>query len=214
MSNEKIDLNKIFRDSRDTLLNPKAYFSSLPLTGGLAEPVIKVAIYGVVAGLFAFLWSVIGFSAAGGVAGIWGGAVGIMALIWAIVASIVGLFIGAVIMLVISAICGGNTDFEANLRVTASLAVIYPVQSFLSFFYGINMTLGSLVGVVVSLYAIYLLYLAVKHALKGKESAARIIALVLIVLVVIGFFTGRRASKVVRDYSDELEKYRQEQVDE
>ena len=117
-------------------------------------------------------------------------------------------------MLVISAICGGNTDFEANLRVTASLAVVYPVQTFLSFFYGISLTLGSLIWAIVALYAIYLLYLAVKHALKGKESAARIVALVLVVLVVIGFFTGRRASKVARDYSDEFEEFRLEQFDE
>lgn len=212
MSNEKIDLNKIIRDSVDTLMNPKSYFSSLSLKGGFAEPVIKVAIYGVIAGLFAFLWSVLGLSAMGGT-GIMGGAVGIMALVWAIIASIVGLFVGAVIMLVISAICGGNTDFEANLRVTASLAVLYPVQSALSFFYGISLTLGSIVWVIVGLYGIYLLYMALVHALKGKDSAAKIVALVLVVLLVIGFFTGRRASKAVRDYSDELEEFRMEQLD-
>ncbi|HER08766.1 MAG TPA: hypothetical protein ENO20_07625 [Bacteroides sp.] len=212
MSNEKVDLNKIIRDSRDTLLNPKSYFSALPLKGGFAEPVIKVAIYGFVAGLFAFLWSILGLSAMGGT-GIMGGAVGIMALVWAIVASIVGLFVGAVIMLVISAICGGNTDFEANLRVTASLMVIYPIQALLSFFYGINLTLGGLVWVIVALYAIYLLYLAITLALKGKESAAKIVALVLVVLMVIGFFAGRKANKVARDYSDELEQFRLEQLD-
>lgn len=213
MSNEKIDLKKIFRDSRDTLLNPKSYFSSLSLTGGFTEPVIKVAIYGIIAGLFAFLWSVLGLSSLGG-AGFLGSAVGIMALIWAIVASIVGLFIGSVIMLVISAICSGNTDFEANLRVTASLAVIYPVQSFLSFFYAMNLTLGSLVWVIVALFGIYLMYLAIRHALKGKGSAAKIVALVLVVFLVIGFFTGRKATRVVRDYTDDFEEFRQEQLDE
>jgi hypothetical protein len=212
MSNEKIDLNRIIRESGDTLLNPKSYFSSIPLTGGLAEPVIKVVIYGVIAGIFAFLWSLMGISAMGGT-GFLGGAISIMALVWAIVFSIVGLFAGSVIMLVISAICGGSTDFEANLRVTASLAILYPIRSIFSFFYGINLTLGSLVWVVIALYAIYLMYLAIKHALKGKESTARIVALVLVVLVVIGFFTGRRASKMVRDYPDEFEEFRQEQVE-
>ena len=65
MSNESIDFKKILNDSRETLLNPKGYFSSMPLAGGLVGPLIKAAIYGVVAGLFALLWSVLGFSALG-----------------------------------------------------------------------------------------------------------------------------------------------------
>jgi hypothetical protein len=213
MSNEKVDLNKILKDSKETLLNPKSYFSSMSLTGGFVEPVVKAAIYGTIAGLFAFLWSLVGFSTVSGVAGIWGGAVGIMALIWSIVGAIVGLFFGGIILLVLSAICGGNTDFEANLRVTAALAVIYPVQSFFSFFYAINLTLGSLIWAVIALYAIYLLYQGLKQALKGKSTVAGIVAIVLVVLVVIGFFAGRKASKVVRDYSDEFEELRQEQLD-
>ena len=65
MSNETIDLQKIFRETTETLLNPKEYFSSMPLEGGFAEPIIKAAIYGVVAGLFAPLWSLLGFSPTG-----------------------------------------------------------------------------------------------------------------------------------------------------
>ena len=80
MSNESIDLKKILNDSRETLLNPKGYFASMPLTGGMVEPLIKAAIYGTIAGLFALLWSVLGFSAVG--AGFLGGAVGIMSLVW------------------------------------------------------------------------------------------------------------------------------------
>ena len=154
MSNENINISKLLKESRETLLNPKDYFSSMPLTGGFAEPVIKAAIYGTVAGLFSLLWSVVGLSALGGP--IWGGALGIMALIYSIIGAIIGLFIGGAIMLVISAICGGNTDYEANVRVTASLLVVYPINAFLAFLYGINITLGGLVGLLVSFYSVYL----------------------------------------------------------
>jgi len=208
MSNENINFKKILNDSRETLLNPKGYFSSMPLSGGLTEPLIKAAIYGVVAGLLSLLWSVVGFSAVG--AGIWGGAIGIMALIWAVIGAIIGLFIGGAIMLVISAICGGNTDFEANVRVTASLMVVYPINAFLAFFYAINFTLGGLVGLAVSLYGIYLLYHAVIQALKGKESSAKIVAIVLLVFALVGFFGGRKASNSIRDFS---EMYEEELVD-
>ena len=203
MSNESINLNKILKDSRETLLNPKEYFGSMPLSGGFTEPLIKAAIYGTLAGLFALLWSVLGFGAVG--AGFLGGAIGIMALIWTIVGAVIGLFIGGVIMLVISAICGGNTDYEANVRVTASLMVMYPINAVLAFFNGINFTLGGIITLVVSLYSIYLLYLAAIHALKGKESSAKIVAIVLLVISLLGFFTGQRATKSLRDYTDMFE---------
>ena len=107
MNDLKLDLQKIFRETTETLLNPKEYFSSMSLEGGYAEPIIKAAIYGVVAGLFALLWSLLGFSPMGG-GGIWGGAVGVMALIWSVVGAIATAFIGGALMSVISIICGGN----------------------------------------------------------------------------------------------------------
>lgn len=210
MSNESINFNKILKDSRETLLNPKGYFESMPLTGGFAEPVIKAAIYGTVAGLFALLWSVLGLSAMGA-GGMWGGAVGITALIGSVIGAIVAVFIGGAVMLVISAICGGNTDYEANVRVAASLMVVYPINAFLAFFYGISLTLGGVVALAVSLYSLYLLYHAVIQALKGKESTMKIVAIVLLLLALVGFFGGRKASKSVRDFSDMFE---EEQVDE
>ncbi len=133
-----------------------------------------------------------------------------MSLIWSVIAAIIGLFIGGVIMLVISAICGGNTDFEANLRVSASLMVVYPINAFLAFFNGINYTLGGVVALAVSLFGIYLLYHAVIQALKGKESSVKIVAIVLLVFALVGFFGGRKASKSFRNYSDMFE---EEQVD-
>ncbi len=208
MSNESINVNRILKDSRETLLNPKGYFASMPLTGGFAEPLIKAAIYGTLAGLFALLWSVLGLSSMG--AGIWGGAIGFLSLIYSIIGAIIGVFIGGVIMLVISAICGGNTDFEANVRVSASLMVIYPINAFLAFFYGINFTLAGVVGLVVSLYGIYLIYEAVIQALKGKESSMKIVLIVLAVIVMLGFFQGRRASSKLMDFT---EMYEEELVD-
>lgn len=204
MNNESINFNKILKDSRETLLNPQGYFESMPLAGGFAEPLIKAAIYGTVAGLFALLWSVIGFSAVGA-GGIWGGAMGIMALIWSVIGAIIAVFIGGAIMLVISAICGGNTDYEANVRITSSLMVVYPINAFLAFSYGINFTLGGVIALAVSLYSLYLLYHAVIQALKGKESTMKIVAIVLLLIALLGFFGGRRASKSIRNFSDMYE---------
>ena len=209
MANESINFNKILVDSRETLLNPKSYFSSMPLKGGLAEPLIKAAVYGALAGVFALVWSLLGWSALG-FGGFLGGAVGIMALIWSVVGAIIGVVIGGLIMFVISAICGGNQDFEANLRVAASIMVVYPISAFFACLNGISLTLGGVIGLVINLYSIYLLYEAVVSALKGKESSAKIVVLVLVILVMLAFFGGRRATKSIMDYSDI---YQQEMLD-
>jgi len=209
MSNERIDFQKILNETRETLLNPKEYFSSMPLAGGFAEPVIKAAVYGVVAGIFALLWSLLGLSAVGG-GGLWGGAVGVMALIWSIIGAIIAVFIGGAVMLVISAICGGNTDYEANVRVAASLMAVYPINAFLSFFYGISFTLGGIVGLAVSLYSIYMIYHATIESLKGKESTVRIVMIVLVIFSLIGFYGGRKANRSLDDFNNS---YRFEQLD-
>ena len=208
MSTESINVEQILKDSQETIMNPKGYFESMRLSGGLTEPLIKAAIYGTLAGLFALLWSVLGLTALG--AGLMSGAVGIMSLIWSVIGAIIGLFIGGAIMLVISAICGGNTDFEANVRVMSSLMVLYPINAFLALFYGINFTLGGVIALAVSVYGIYLLYHATIQALKGKESSVKIVALVFLVISLLGFFGGRKASRTFSDFSD---MYEMEQID-
>lgn len=214
MSNENFNFNKLLNDSKETLLNPKGYFSTMPTSGGLGEPIIKALIYGTLAGLFALIWSVVGLGSIGGLGTMFGGAIGIMVLFWSIIGAIIGLFIGGVIMLVISAICGGNTDYEANVRVTASLMVLSPVRAFLGFFFGIGLTFGILIGILVSLYGLYLIYVAVVQSLKGKESSAKIVALVLAVLVALSFFAGRSATRMASNYSGLFDDATSEEVQE
>jgi len=209
MSQENIDINKIIKETRETLQNPKEYFSSMPLSGGFAEPVIKAAMYGVAAGIFSLIWSLLNLAPMGA-GGMWEGTFGIMSLIWSIIGAIVAVFIGGAIVLIISAICGGNTNYEANVRVAASLMVLFPINAFLYFLYGINTTLGELSGLAISLWSVYLVYLAAIMALKGRESTAKIVAVVLLVLSLLGFWGGSQANKNFEDISDS---YQFEQLD-
>src|SRR5665647_1137410 len=138
MSDSSFDFNLFIKESKDVLVNPKSYFSTMKTTGGMAEPLIKAVIYGAIAGAITFIWSLLGMGALGG-------AIGIMAFIWSIIAAIIGLFIGAVIVLVISSICKGNTDFEANMRVTAATMVLMPINAFFAFTGHFNIYLGVVV---------------------------------------------------------------------
>ncbi len=114
-----------------------------------------------------------------------GNGVGIMALAGAVIGSIIGLFIGAVIILVISAICGGSTEFEATTRVSASLMVLYPINALFGFMGWIHFSLAYIMSLLVSLFGIYLLYNALIYALGGKKGTVKIVAIVLAVIPVL-----------------------------
>ncbi|MDT8402391.1 MAG: YIP1 family protein [Bacteroidales bacterium] len=200
MSSESFNFNQFVKDSVNSLTKPKAYFAEMPTTGGLGVPIVKALIYGAIAGIFTFLWSLL--KVGGATTGLLGGAVGIMALIWMIIGALIGLFIGAVIMLILSAICGGSTDFEANARVTASLMVLMPINALFGFIGG---GVGSIIAFIINLYGLYMIYHALTQTLKGKEGTSRIIAIILAVILIIFLITGFFAKKTAKRYLDNFE---------
>lgn len=199
------DINAFIKESKETLLNPKSYFSTMKTTGGMVEPLIKVLIYGITAGVLGFLWGVLGL---GGLkAGIFGGAIGAMVLVWTTVSAVIGLFIGAVIVLIISSICKGNTDFEANLRVVAAVMVVMPVSALLGFTLGINSVMGTIVTLCINLYALYLLYNGLTETLKANPATTRIVmyvlAIILVIVMIAGLGASKRMDKLMNDFDQE-----------
>ncbi len=200
MSNGSFNFNNLIKESKDSLFNPKAYFASLKTEGGLGEPILKALVYGVIAGIFALLWGLLKVGAVTG--GVFGSAVGVMAFIWAIIGAIIGLFIGAVIVLVLSAICGGKTDFEPSMRVTASLMVLMPISAFFGFASGISSVLGAVITLIINLYGIWMLYHALVQSLKAKESTTKVIGIVLVVIAAIMLIIGLTARRAADRYMD------------
>ena len=202
MSDSTFDVNAFIQESKDVLLNPKSYFSTMKTSGGMSEPLIKAVIYGAVAGAIAFIWSLLNI---GGISG-FGGAVGVMVFIWSIIGAIIGLFIGAVILLVISSICKGNTDFEANLRVTAAAMVVMPINAFFGFAGHFNLYFGVIVGIAMSLLAIWLFYNGLVEALKANPETSKIVSYIFIAIVVIFILVGigakRRANQFMNEFNN------------
>lgn len=204
MSDSTFDVNAFIQESKDVLVNPKSYFSTMKTTGGITEPLIKAVIYGAIAGAIAFIWSLLRIGAMSD--GMFGGSMGVMVFIWSIVAAIVGLFIGAVILLVISSICKGNTDFEANVRVTAAIMVIMPISAFFGFAGHFNPYLGVIVSLAVNLFALWLLYNGLIEALKSNSETTKIVSYVLVaifvVFMLIGFGARKRANQFMNDFNN------------
>ena len=204
MSDGTFDVNLFIKESKDVLLNPKSYFSTMKTSGGMTEPLIKAVIYGAISGAFAFIWSFLKIGVMTG--GLFGGAIGVMVFIWSIIGAIIGLFIGAVILLVISSICKGSTDFEANMRVTAAVMVVMPIRSFFGFAGHLNIYLGVIIGLAVSIYALWLLYNGLVEALKSNPETTKIVSYVLVAIIVIftliGFGTARRARQFMNEFNN------------
>jgi len=202
MSDGTFDVNAFIQESKDILVNPKSYFSSMKTSGGMTEPLIKAVLYGAVAGAISFIWSLLKIGAMTG----FGGAIGIMVFIWSIIAAIIGLFIGAVILLVISSICKGSTDFEANLRVTAALMVIMPINALLGFAGHLNLYFGVIVSIAVSLYSLWMLYNALVEALKTNPETTKIVSYVLVAIlllfILLGIGARRRANQFMNEFNN------------
>jgi len=207
MNENAFDFNKFIADSKNTLLNPKGYFESMSTAGGMVEPLIKALIYGVVAAILNAIW----FFALGSVVtlGASGGIFGIGAFIFTIIAAVIGLFIGGIIILLLSSISGGNTDFEANLRVSASLMVLMPINALLAVFGFISGLLGTIISIAIGLYGLYLLYLALTRTLKGKEETARIIIYVLIALLLLGQIMSYFSRRALQNFGKDLSRFEQ-----
>jgi len=202
MSNETFDFNAFIQESKEVLVNPKSYFSTMKTSGGLTEPIIKAVVYGAVAGAIAFLWSIFGLGAVTG--GLFGGSIGIMVFFSYIIGSIIGLFIGAVVMLIISSICKGSTDFESNVRVTAAVMVVMPISALLGFAGHFSIYLTLVFGLAVNVFALWLLYNALIETLKAKPETTKIVMYILIALFVIFSLAGLGAKRKANQMMNEL----------
>jgi len=185
MSEKNFDFNEFIAGAIKSLKDPKGFFSGLGTTGGYLEPIIKALIFGGVAAIINYIWVLAGLSVAG--FGFWGTAAGPMVIVGGLIGSVIALFIAAVIMLIFSAICSGTTDYEANVRVTASLMVLMPVNALVSFVSVISIGLATILGMFVSAYGLWMLYNALTQTLKATENSAKVLVIVLLVLLV--FFT-------------------------
>ena len=173
-------------------------------TGGMTEPLIKALIYGAVSGILTLIWSLLNIGAMTN--SFFGGAIGVMAFIWAVIGAIIGLFIGAVVTLVISSICKGSTDFESNLRVTASIMVMMPINALFGFAGHFNIYLGLIVSLALTIFALWLLYNALVEALKANAETSKIVTYVLIAIFALFMLLGLGARRKARQFTDEFNK--------
>ena len=175
MAEGGFDFKKFLDETKATLITPAEYFAVMPKEGGFGDPLVKAVIYSLIAGIIGFIFSFMNLST---FSGLFGSSVGLFLIINSLFFGIIGLFMGGAIILVISSICGGNTNYETNVRVTASLMAIYPIHALLSFLTGVNIWIGQLVFLTIALYGLYMLFVALTKSLEGKKETAKIVSII------------------------------------
>lgn len=203
VSGNEFDFGRMIRESVQVLTAPQAFFAGMARTGGLIDPVIRTVIFGFAAAVINLVWSFVPIGLVSTGYRMLGGFVGLIAFPILI---LVGLFIGAAILLVCSAICGGSTDYTFCVRITGVLAVMAPINALLGIASRVNLYLGLLVSLAVSFYSLWLLYNALVHALGGKAAVAKIIALVLAAISILFSLGGLAMARTASRFSEGLAK--------
>lgn len=178
------DFNDFVKETMAIVTSPVEYFSSIKEEKVLSASIIKVLLYVALAQLVGIIpISLIGkFSNPGTYLMISGGI---------LVVAIPILFIAALLLLIISAICGGNASFKSNTGVIASVMIVYPLSAFMSIFYNINVYLQAILTALVTLYGLWLLYLGLVKALGAKSTPS------LVIVIILAIFPVYSASKTV-----------------
>jgi hypothetical protein len=186
MNNLTFDLKPFLRDSVTVLVNPKNYFSAMKVSGGIIEPVLKALLYGLVSGIIVLLFSLLHIVTDS--SGLFGAGFGFKMLGTYVIVSAIGLFICGGILLVLSSICKGNTGFEPNIRIAASVMVLLPVRAILGFAVGLNFYLGLVVLLLIGLVGLFLIYNALIFTLKAKVDLVKVVVPVFIAVFVLSLF--------------------------
>ena len=182
MAGAVFDFKKIADESKNVLLHPGDYFTTLSKEeGGVPESFVKALVYGVIGGIITLFGSMSGITG-GGVLGELFGFRGIHLFIWSVVCAVLALGAGSCVMILLSIICNGRRSFRTAFLVSASLLVLAPVMSIVTFTGYISLYLGNALTLALCLYTIFLMYMGEVKAFEGEEIPARIIAIILAVI--------------------------------
>lgn len=184
METENIKRN-YFKEAIETLTKPKEYFAKMPKDGGYGEPVVKALVYGVIISILSYINTTFftpDFPFAGELTH---KLLSLSILIGTLLGILLAVFAGGIITMAISAICKGNTRYEAGIRVVASLIVVQIAGGLFGFLSAISFTLNFLVSLIIALYGVYLFYIAITHSLSANRKRAKTVAGILAILIIV-----------------------------
>lgn len=194
MENNRIDFQAIPQTAIKVITSPQEFFTTMPKTGGFIEPLVFMAIMGVVGGLITAVASIIGLRASAGIAD------GMAALILMPVFTIIFGFVGAAILFVIWKLMGSQEPYETAYRCAAYLSALSPITTVL----GLVPYIGAAAGIALMVYYLVIASTEV-HGIASQKAW-----LVFGIIGVIFSIMSINAEYAARNYSREGEKIRKQ----
>ncbi len=185
------DFSSVIDDAKKIILSPADFFAGMAKQGGYVEPMIFVAVMGLLAGLVTAVVSLLGGGFMMGMTG------GFLSIIIIPVFAVIGSFIGAVIMFVIWKLMGSTESYETAYRCVAYSSAIYPVSAIA----GLVPYLGTAVSVV---WGIWLMIVAstTVHNIEAKK--AQIVLGILGAIALLLNLSGERNSRQMEKMMGEI----------
>ncbi|MFC1670378.1 Yip1 family protein [Spirochaetota bacterium] len=181
MSDIKSNIAKLLNDSLEVLIKPQSYFSTMERSGGVVEPVVKAVIYAAIAGVIKVIIEmakpVKPFPLISDAS--------LKVLFDTVTLSCMALVIIAVAIYFISKLCKGNKTFEPSFRVSASLMILYPINTVLGITIQFSKYAMPVISLAISFFGVWLIYNALVYALEADKSLARLISIFLAMLPIL-----------------------------
>jgi hypothetical protein len=196
METESINLSSIQKTAVSVLTSPSAFFREMPKTGGFVEPLIFMAIMGIISGLIQTVFSLVGLHIAAGMA------MGVASIILFPIVIAIGGFIGAAILFVIWKLLGSKESYETAYRCGAYISVLMPIITVL----GLIPYLGSAVGI--ALYVYFLVIASVEvHNIPSQKAwlVFGIIGAILIIMNISAQMTAKKFSREAVKFREKME---------
>ncbi len=193
------DINQVIAQARAVLTDPRGYYSTMPKTGGFANPVIFVAVMAAVLGLITGIFGLFGPGGFGGLIG---------AIILTPIFVVIGSFIGAAILFVIWKLMGSEENYETAYRCLSAATAIYPVVAIISFI----PYLGTIVGVV---WATWLMILASEmvHA-RNRKTATIVFGIIGALMLIMNLSAESTSRHMSQEMESSFEDYENMDSDE
>ncbi len=174
-------LESIFREILQSVANPAGYFKNIADQNTISSSILKIVVYALVSGLFLTIIAAIATDMSDGF--------GFLAPIFAFaltiplgVGGIALLFVGALIVMILSTVSGGDADYKKSVYVAAAVEVIFIPMVVIALKSHFDETLAYFINVFCYWGGIMMLYNALIYTLNGKRLPAVIIAVLLIAL--------------------------------
>lgn len=184
MANFFSGMKTLFIEHLKILISPKKTFKGMHKEKSVfSKSILWIILYSLLGASISFLWYQIKLDIIAGFE-IFGTTWDYFIFILSPILMLIFFFTGNLLLYLFSYVGGAKTTFKKCGRITAPIFLLYPVYALLQFIYGISYYTGSLLVLLLLLYALIILYYGLAEYLDIKKIIVNIMMIILTVILI------------------------------